>query len=199
MSSILRFLSSTTIRGLFIFLPVVIIALLLGELLDLVVALAAPIVDLAGIDVGEKPAFPVILAILIIALVSFLIGLLTLVGPSRSAGLWLESRILMPIPGYQAIKHLLAALGGTSQARSFKPALLKTGDHAEEIVFLIEDLNDGRSTVLVPFAPTPMAGQVRIVSSSRLTLLDASLGQVFDVLSQWGMGARKILGPTSEM
>ena len=194
MSSILRFLSSTTIRGLFIFLPIVIIVMVLGELLDLVVALAQPIVDLTGIDVGESPTFPAILAILIIALVSFFIGLLTLIKLSRSAGLWTESRILMPIPGYQAIKHLLSALGGTSQVQSFKPALLKTGDDEEEIVFLIEELDDGRSTVLVPFAPTPMAGHVLIVKSNRLTPLDASLGQVFDVLSQWGMGSSKLLG-----
>jgi uncharacterized membrane protein len=198
MSSTLRFLSSTTIRGLFIFLPIIIIVLLLGELLDLVVALATPIVDTTGIDVGENPSFPALLAIVIIGLVSFFVGLLSLLRISQSTGQWLEARLLIPIPGYLAIKNLLAAFRGSEQVESFKPALLKTTDDQEDIVFLIEEHAAGRSTVLVPFAPTPMAGHVRIVRSDRLTLLDASLGQVFDVLSQWGVGSSKVLESTAK-
>ena len=52
---------------------------------------------------------------------------------------------------------------------------------------------DGRATVMVPWTPTPMAGSVKIVPADRLELLDASLGDVTRVLSQWGVGARELV------
>ena len=190
--SMFRFLTSSTLRGLFIILPVALIIMLLGEILDLAVALVTPLADFLGI--GENPAFPGIIALLLIALVSFLVGLLALVRHSRTAGSWIEQRLLHPIPGYQAIKSLLNALVGNEQVKSFQPRLLATGGDQEEIVFLIEELGDDRAAVLIPFAPTPMAGNVRFVSKARLRPLDAGLGQVFDVLAQWGVGSSKLLG-----
>ncbi len=189
-----RFLTSTAVRGLFIILPVALIIMLLGEMVDMTIAFAAPIADFLDIDPGENPLFSGIIAFLLIALVSLLVGLLTLIKLSRTAGGWVERRLLHPIPGYLAIKRLLNALAGNDQVESFQPMLLSSGEDEEEIVFLIEELGNDRAAVLIPFAPTPMAGNVRFVPMARLKPLDAGLGQVFDVLAQWGVGSSKLLG-----
>lgn len=193
MSSFFRFLLSTTLRGLFIFLPVALIVLLLGELMDSVVGLGGLIADTIGLDVGEKPEHPALLAILLIVAFSFLIGLLTLIHLSRNAGLWVEKTILRPIPGYRGIKGLITALGGATEVESFQPALLTTASGDEEIVFQIEAVDAERTAVLVPFSPTPMAGTIRIVQTSRLKPIEGGLSKTIDVLSQWGVGTAGLL------
>jgi uncharacterized membrane protein len=93
-----------------------------------------------------------------------------------TAGSWVEQRLLHPIPGYQAIKSLLNALAGNGQVESFRPMLLRSGEDEEEIVFLIEELGDDRAAVLIPFAPTPMAGNVRFVPKARLLAIGCRVG-----------------------
>ena len=63
----------------------------------------------------------------------------------------------------------------------------------EEIVYVIEENEDGQVTVLVPFAPASFAGSVKILSSDRIELLPASVGDASRVISHWGVGARKLL------
>jgi len=48
-------------------------------------------------------------------------------------------------------------------------------------------------TVLVPWAPASFAGPVKILSSDRIEILGASLGDTSRVLGQWGVGARDLL------
>lgn len=195
MSSLIRFLLSTTLRGLFIILPVALIVIILSELMDAAVGLGGLIADTVGLDFGETPASPVLLAIFVIVAASFIVGLLTLVHLSRAAGSWVENNLLFPIPGYRPIKGLIMALSGSEQVESFQPALLTNSEGDEEIVFRIEEVDAERTAVLVPFVPTPMAGNLRIVQTNRLRMLDANLSETIDVLSQWGHGSAGLLAP----
>ena len=72
--------------------------------------------------------------------------------------------------------------------------MLNSPNGEREIVYVIEDHGDGQLTVLVPWAPASFAGSVKIMSSDRIEMLDASLGDTSMVLSHWGIGARELLG-----
>lgn len=76
---------------------------------------------------------------------------------------------------------------------AFQPALLRNSETEQEMVYIIEKHDDGRHTVLVPWAPASFAGSVKIVSGDRIELLDTSLGDVSRILSQWGVGTRELL------
>lgn len=54
--------------------------------------------------------------------------------------------------------------------------------------FIIEELADGRCTVLVPSVPTPAAGSLLILSRARVHPVDVPFAQVVTV-SKWGTGA----------
>lgn len=55
--------------------------------------------------------------------------------------------------------------------------------------FIVEELDDGRYTVLVPSVPTPAAGSLLIVARDRVHPLDTPLTQAVKVISHWGVGA----------
>ena len=75
----------------------------------------------------------------------------------------------------------------------FRPALLLSTGKQREIVYVIEDHGDGQVTILVPWAPTPFAGSVKIVNSNQIEMLDAELSDVTRVLSHWGVGMSELI------
>ena len=193
MKKILAFLGKTTIAGLFVLLPVLLVWLLIDEALELIVGLATPI---AGLLMGgdfEEPDFPVLVALIALAGVSFLFGLAMYSALGRRIGQWIEGLILKRLPGYTAIKRLTSGFIHTDERVAFKPALLTNNDGDLDIVYLIEDHGDGMATVLLPWAPTPFAGSVKIIDRSRLELLEANLGDFSKVLSHWGVGVKDLV------
>ena len=190
---ILSFVKAATLGGLFILLPVVLIVRLLAEAMDLAVAVATPIADLFPQGTLDDSKFPRLLAVGLIVVTAFVLSLLARCKPGRWMGLWIERGLLLPLPGYRAIKSLTRSLGNPEQAEGFKPALLVSADGQKELAYLIEDHGDGQATVMLPWAPTPLSGSVRIVRREHITALDASLGDVTRVLSHWGAGAEELL------
>jgi uncharacterized membrane protein len=193
MKRIGEFLKATIVGGLFVLLPVVLLYLILAEVMQLAVALATPIADLFPKGTFDKVASPTLVAILLIVGVSFLFGLLMLAAPGRAFGTWIERRVLLPLPGYRVIKSLTRSLGNVDGAESFKPALLRSDDGSREIIYVIEDHGDGQSMVMIPWTPTAMAGNLKIVDGSRIESLDASLADVTKVLGHWGVGTHDLL------
>jgi uncharacterized membrane protein len=168
--------------------------LLIGEMFGLVVALATPIADLFPKGMFEPIETPVLLAFFLILLVSFLFGLVSRITILSRLGIWIEKRTLEKLPIYQALKRLSQGLLGAKGAHVFKPAIMVSDESEREIVYLIEDHQDGEATVLVPWAPAAFAGSVKIVQRSRLEILDADLDSTSRALSYWGIGVKELLG-----
>ena len=56
--------------------------------------------------------------------------------------------------------------------------------------FIIEELKDGRVTVLVPSVPTPLAGAVYIIERARVHELDIPFTDAIKSISRWGAGRK---------
>lgn len=193
------FLKATILGGLFVLLPVVLVYLILSEVMQLAVALATPIADLFPAGTFDKVTSPTVVAVLLIVGVSFVFGLLMLAGPGRALGSWIERKVLLPVPGYRVIKSLTRSLGNVDEEESFRPALLRSDDGSREFIYVIEDHGDGRVTVMIPWTPTAMAGNLKIVDRSRIEPLNASLADVTRVLGHWGVGSRELLNSTQSI
>lgn len=193
MRSLLEFIKTSLIGGLLVLLPLIVFYLLLAEMLELVVALATPIADLFPEGAFDRVNAPVLVALCLIVGASFLFGLALRSMTLRNLGLWIEQAVFGRLPLYRAVKSLSRGLVGAKEDTDFLPAVLNSADGEREIVYIIEDHGDGQVTVLVPWAPASFAGSVKIISRDRIEMLDASLGDVSRVLSQWGVGAREML------
>jgi uncharacterized membrane protein len=98
MKQIGEFLKTTALGGLFVMLPVLLLYLLLGEVLDLVIGLATPIADLFPKGTFDNLTTPFPIAVILIVGVSFVIGLALRVEIGRSLGDWIERKVLGRLP-----------------------------------------------------------------------------------------------------
>ena len=193
MKRLTDFLKTTALGGLFVLLPILLFYLLLAELLDVMVALAAPIADLFFQGAFERVNAPVLVAVVLIIGAAFLLGLALRSMALRRIGFWIERSVLGRMPLYGAVKSLSRGLIGAKEDTAFRPAVLKSADDERGIVYVIEDHGDGQVTVLVPWAPASFAGSVKIMPSDRIEMLGASLGDVSRALGHWGVGVRDLL------
>lgn len=188
-----EFIKDTIVTGLFLLLPVVIIAKVLIAVDGFARKTAAPIVKLLPRNIIGDPKFPVLFTAILILLACFLCGLVVRLALARKMGAWIEKHLLHPIPGYTAIRSLTRGLGGLSDSSAFKAAVLTSPDGGSVLVYLVEDHGDGLATIMIPSAPTPMAGTIKIVPRDQIHLLNVRISTVARVLTQWGVGAQALL------
>ena len=193
MKKILDFFKTTVVGGLFVLLPVILVYLGISEVLDVLVAMATPIANLFFPGRLEEIEFPALLALALLIGLSFILGMIMLSDTGRRFGNWIERIILGKLPAYRAIKSLTTGFANSQQESSFKPALLKSADGDKEFVYIIEEHNDGNLTVMLPWAPTPFAGSVKIVPKDRVEALTVNMGQLTETLGHWGIGAKDLL------
>jgi uncharacterized membrane protein len=67
------------------------------------------------------------------------------------------------------------------------------GTEARTFVFIVEDHDDGRYTVLVPNAPTPSVGVLYVLPRERVTRLSAPAASAVNCFMQWGIGSKQLL------
>ena len=173
--------------------PVVLIAKVLGEVGRFAHKAAGPIIKTLPKHIVADGKFPTVFAILVVFLACFVAGLLTRVALARAIGRWIDRHLLQPIPGYRAMKNLASGFGGSLEESAFKAAVRTSPDRGSELVYLMENHGDGLTTIMIPSAPNPMGGAIKIVPRERINLLDAKIAALARVLSQWGVGAQALL------
>ena len=123
--------------------------------------------------------------------VCFAAGIVVRTGPGLRAKNTFERSVLDKIPGYAMVRGLTERVSGDEREGAFRPALVEI-EEALAPGFIIEELEDGRYTVLVPSVPTPAAGSLLILTRERVHPLDVPFTQAVKVISKWGAGAGEL-------
>jgi uncharacterized membrane protein len=186
MKGLAELTKTTLIGGLLVVLPIYLSILLLAKSLSAIVALLSPVT--AAIPAGAQ--FRQILAIVIVLAVCLVAGLVVRTGAGLRAKNALERSVLEKIPGYALVRGLAERVAGEGEG-TFQPALVEVED-ALSPGFIIEELEDGRYTVLVPSVPTPAAGALFILPRERVHPLNVPFTQAVKVISKWGAGAGEL-------
>jgi uncharacterized membrane protein len=187
MKGLAELTKTTLIGGLLVVLPIYLSILLLAKTLSGIFALLSPVT--AAIPAGAQ--FRQVIAILIVLAVCFVAGILVRTGPGLRAKHALERSVLEKIPGYALVRGLAERVAGDGREGAFRPALAEL-EEALSPGFIIEELDDGRYTVLVPSVPTPAAGALFILPRERVHPLDVPFTQAVKVISKWGTGAGEL-------
>ncbi len=193
MSKFWQLVKVALLGGLGILLPILLLFLILEEVLQLMIALAEPVVDLLlPRSLLESASGPIAGIVGFIA-VALILGLLARTSAGKRVGRAIERNTLERVPIYKAVRGIARGLVDGSQ-QHFKPVLIDYGDGSSAVGFVVEEVDEERVAVLEPWAPTPMAGNIRIMPRSRLRELEAGFGEATAVLGRWGVGTRKLLG-----
>jgi uncharacterized membrane protein len=179
-----EFTRTTLIGGLLVILPVYVAVLLLAKTVQGLLGLLRPVAE----QVPASVEFRQTVAILLLVCVCFLVGLIVRTGPGLRAKNACERALLEKLPGYTFLRGLAKRLAGESEEQTLQPALAELED-ALVPALIVEELEDGSYTVLVPSAPTPMAGSVYILPRDRVHPVDIPFTKAIGVFSKWGTGA----------
>ena len=120
--------------------------------------------------------------------ICFITGLIVRTGPGLRAKNAFEGAVLSKLPGYTLLRGLAGRIAGTADEPTFTPALVEI-EEALVPALIIEELEDGSYTVLVPSVPTPMAGALYILPRERVHPVDVSFTTALKVFTKWGAGA----------
>lgn len=197
MKQIAAFLKATTLGGLFVLLPIVILFGLFGKtavgLRDTVEAI---MVKTAGQDSAEAH-FPLVFAVLIVIGISFLLGLLMITRRGQRSGRWIENVLLFKLPGYPAVRAIVGGLADAEREGVIKPGLMTVDDGIQTFVFITEDHGNGWYSVFIPGSPNPGGGNVQIVRADLIQPLGVRITDITLAHQQWGVGAAKVLAKHS--
>ena len=191
------FLKATTLGGLFAVLPIVVVfALLTKAVLGMRATVQALMEKLAG-QGSNAAQFPILFALLLLVAISFALGLLMISRHGQAAGRWLERMLLVPLPGYAAVRAIVGGLSDASREGVVKPGLLTVRPGVECFVLVIEDHGDEDLTIFIPGSPNPGSGSVQIVRKDFVRMLNVRITDIGGALQQWGMGSSKVLAKDS--
>ena len=184
MRTLAEFTKTTLIGGILIVLPIYVSLLLLIKAVTGILALLKPIT--AGIPGSLE--FRQLVAFLALFAVCFAAGLIVRTGPGLRAKNAFEQAVLERLPGYALLRGLAGRITGQAEEPSFAPALAEI-EEALVPALIIEELENGSYTVLVPSVPTPMAGSLYILPRERVHRVDVPFATALKVFSKWGTGA----------
>lgn len=184
-SSVFR---NNVIYGLVVIVPVAVIFWLLAKIVDVMQTFAAAL----GLDSAVGGGTAMILALLLLLVICFAIG----AAVRTRIGSWsfehFETTLLRKIPGYEIIKGILR---GFADNKSAYPAakIRLYGPGTAVLGFVMEENPGDTVTVFVPSVPTLTVGSLHVVSSERVTPIEAGSIALADCISKWGVGSGKIL------
>jgi uncharacterized membrane protein len=131
-------------------------------------------------------------AILLLVVICFVLGIIVRTGPGLRAKNAVEQAVFEKMPGYTFLRGLTKRLTGSSEGQTLQPAQVEI-EEALVPAYIVDELEDGSYTVLVPPAPTLMAGSIYILPRERVHPVAISSTTAIGVFSKWGTGAGEFL------
>jgi uncharacterized membrane protein len=183
-----EFITNALVGGALVVLPLYLAVLLLLKGMQAVAGLVRPVASL----LPESMHAETILALLLLLIVCFVVGVAVRTPSGRALRGRLEMALFGKIPGYETVRGLTQRLAGEAEENVWKPALVEIED-ALVPAFIIEEHDDGRFTVFVPSVPTPFAGAVYVLNRTRVHPIDVPFKQAIQTISKWGSGSKDLV------
>lgn len=193
----LTFFLSTALAGLFLLLPLVALAYLLFIANELLAELARgsgfslPFnATINGLIIG-------LCALLAVLAGCFAIGLALRTSIGGAIGDRYDELLEKHFPVVGMLRNLvMQVVGAGREVTNMLPAEIDLyGGPSRNYGLVVEELPDGRTVVFIPSAPAATLGQIHVVPSSAVTLLDAPVQEMLNAVTQWGAGASIIYKP----
>ena len=187
----LGFFVATTLGGLLLLVPVVMLGALFFFTYDFLVELARA----TGIDLpfGEFVDGLIIglSAIVAVVITCFGIGLILRTGIGRAVESRYDDLLEKYVPVVGMLRNLVMQIvGSREEVLKLKPAEVSLyGTASRQYALVVEELPDGRVVVFVPSVPAATLGQLYVLPLSDVTLLDTPVQELLNAVTQWGGGA----------
>lgn len=174
------------------FLEGAMVVLPLGAIVLLILGIVRRL-EQAADPLAGRYVHPVFTAILMLAALVLLVGLLVRSAAGRRVRQALEAIVFERIPGYRLAKAFVSEGPLVeSSSRAVRPALAAI-EEGQCPVLVMDEFVDGRLLVFVPGSPAPMSGAIYIFAPDKVVLLDVPLLPFLRAISSWGLGLREMI------
>ena len=187
---------SSIVDGFLILLPLLLTYLMMGQLLDAMLALATPIIDLLPKGTATSEVAMKIEAAVLLVILCFLVGLAVKTELARRFGRWIEATFLNHMPPYVILRNLARRISGRDVPNQLQPALITTDPGTETLGFIVEEHPGGKFTVFLPLSPTPGVGTLQIVRPEKVERLEGPMKDALGAILNWGAGTEALLRET---
>lgn len=185
---------TTFFGGVLVIMPVVVLIVVLGWLFNFVSDLIRPITDIIIQTAQLHYIFSSIIAITLILLVCFIVGLLIRTRFGNFTYRFLEDNFLKRIPFYKIIKETVIQLFGNQKTLFSAVALVNLYGNGNLVTAFVTDEHDnGYCTVFVPSGPAPTAGFVYHVKNEFVQKVDYPMDQAMRLIISLGSGSRALM------
>jgi uncharacterized membrane protein len=186
------FIKTTVIGGLIFLIPFVIIVSVLGKAINTMIVVARPLEKMIPLESIGGIAVIHILAILLVVFVCFLAGMLAKSSAGKRSFTWLDSKLIMLIPGYSFIKGFAGTMEKDESKKVMIPVLAKLDDQTL-LGFEVERLSDGQVVVFLPGSPDTTSGTVAYMTEDRVERLDIDFAATYKILRTLGRGSEQFI------
>ena len=194
MKIIPEFFKSVVAGGFFVVLPLLVIFLAFAELIELLVQYSDPIARLLPFDAVSNAALATVIAVAEAVLICFAAGFVVRTHWGGALLRWSERTVLDKIPIYSMIKNLTQRFAGHAGTQFIPAEVDLYGSESRMLGLIVEELPGDRLAVFIPAVPAATMGQLHLLPRARVKVLDASLTNLVNSVSQWGVGTGKLYG-----
>ena len=188
----MQFLKSTLMTGLYVLLPLLLLWLGLREIGGLLAAMAEPIADMFPSRYFDDLRWPGIVAAILIASFSIVIGTLARLSFVADLAHRFETTVLYRVPMYRMLKIISSSLVKPERSE-VRPAIVRDEAGGGDPCYVMECHDTGMATVLLPWSPASFAGSIKVVPESRLEYLGCSVDEYSRSISFMGVGVEECL------
>jgi uncharacterized membrane protein len=198
MKSILFFLKTSIIGGITFFLPIVFLMIMLKHAVEELTRVVGPIAENLGIATVAGKATILILVILLILLFCFLGGLLMRLPQFKQLNEFVESNVMMLIPGYETFKQTamskVTKIGGSGEEPR---TLVLLYDQYAWVPALKTEMHNGFCSYFFPSDASLKNGYVKILPMESVREKVIPFEQLKNVLSPEGKGIIALIGESN--
>ncbi len=187
------YIKKTILSGVIIMIPLLIVLYIFSDTIHKLLKITHPITARMGfVDSISKPIIANLLAVIIIVLALFILGLLFSSYFGKKVTKWLEDNLLSRIPFYSALKGVTSQFVGFEDSNFPVAEVSLYENNNKQLGIITETLEDGRFMVYIPLSPMISIGNLHIVSKENIEILNVSLKNTIKCLSDMGLESQKI-------
>jgi uncharacterized membrane protein len=186
------FVRTTLVGGVLYLVPVIVLLAILGKAMELAHGISAPtarMIESAGLG---RILTPQVAAVLLLVLFCFGAGLFARSAVAKRFGTFLDTKVLVYVPGYSLFKSMGESLVGVEPA-GVRNLVMVSIEDAWQLAVVVDELEDGHMAVYVPDVPEGRSGALYFMTPDRVRPLTIPLQSAMLVLRRMGTGSRELL------
>lgn len=203
MERLKSFIRMSLLGGLVVILPVALLAITFTWILNFIRKFINPIanlilniIEITGLRFPSymKELFADIIAILVILIICFIVGVIVRTKVGKYLHKQVEKRILARFPLYNLFRETILQFFGTKRMPFSKVAVANIyGNETMVTAFITDEHDNGMVTVFVPTGPNPTSGNIYHLKEEFVHPIDAPVEDTMRSIISCGAGSRNIL------